>query len=89
MLSGKHFRITRPTVGIHLVDGEGAIISIPTDGVIEILSGPNEHGKRHEKGLVYALWEGQTVALFAVDIEARGVEIRAEDGQEVSKAART
>ena len=76
MLSGKRFRITKATVGIELVNGTARVATIPADGTIEVLSGPNENGKLHDKGLVYALWEGRTIALFAVDVEARGVEIR-------------
>ena len=75
MLSGKQFQITKSTVGIQLVSGTAAVVSIPAGGVIKILSGPNAKGKLHEKGLVYALWEEQTVAIFAVDLEARGVEV--------------
>jgi len=75
MLTGKRFRITRPTVGIQLVDGTATVTSIPADGIIKVLSGPNANGKLHDKGLVYALWGEQTIALFAVDIEARGIEI--------------
>ena len=75
MLSGKQFRITRPTVGIQLVNVTASVVFIPADGIIKVLSGPNANGKVHEKGMVYALWEEQTIALFAVDVEARGVEI--------------
>ena len=75
MLTGKQFRITRPTVGIQLVDGTAMLATVPTDGIITVLSGPNENGRLHDKGLVYVLWEEQTVALFAVDVQARGVEI--------------
>ena len=76
MLSGRHFRITRPTVGIQLVDGTSGVVTVPADATIQVLSGPNANGQLHDKGLVYVLWEQQTVALFAVDVEARGVEIR-------------
>ena len=75
MLCGKQLRITKSTVGLQLVNGTATIVSIPIDGIIKILSGPNENGRLHDKGLVYVLWEGQTVALFAVDVEARGIEV--------------
>ena len=78
MLSGRHFRITRPTVGIQLVDGTSGVVTVPADATIQVLSGPNANGQLHDKGLVYVLWEGQTVALSAGDVEARGVEIRAQ-----------
>jgi hypothetical protein len=58
------------------VNGTAKVVSIPTESTFTVLSGPNQHGKLHEKGMVYVLWEEQTVALFAVDVEARGVEIR-------------
>jgi hypothetical protein len=74
MLSGKQFRITKSTIGIQLVNGTVKVIAVPTDGVIMVLPGPNDNGKLHDKGLVYALWDDQTIALFAIDIEARGVE---------------
>ena len=88
MLSGKQFRITKSTVGIQLVNGTATVLSIPVGGLIKVLSGPNENGKLHERGLVYVLWEEQTVALFAVDVEARGVEIpQSGNGQQPGKPA--
>ena len=88
MLSGKQFRITRPTVGIQLVDGTAMLATVPTDGIITILPGPNENGRLHDKGLVYVLWEEQTVALFAVDVQARGVEIpQRTNGRRLGKPA--
>jgi hypothetical protein len=64
MLIGKTFRFTRPTTGIQLVDGTAKVRTVPADGIIKVLSGPNANGRLHDKGLVYVLWEGQTVALF-------------------------
>ena len=88
MLAGKQFRISRPTTGIQLVNGTASVVSIPTGGVIKVLSGPNANGELRDKGLVYALWEEQTVALFAVDVEARGVEIpQAHNGTKPDKTA--
>ena len=88
MFSGKQFRMTKATVGIQLVNGAASVISVPVDGVIRILSGPNANGKLHDKGLVYAMWEERTIALFAVDVEARGIEIKEPDnGYEPNKSA--
>ena len=88
MLSGKQFRLTKTTVGIHLVNGTARVVSIPLDGVIKVLSGPNANGKLYDKGLIYALWEEQTVALFAVDVEARGAEIQQIDSAHKSPQRR-
>lgn len=88
MLTGKQFRITKPTVGMQLVDDTAKIVTVPTDGIIKILSGPCANGKPHETGLIYALWEGQTISLFAVDVEARGLEIpQTGNGYKPSKRA--
>lgn len=75
MLTGKRFKLSRPTVGIQLVNGETSIVQIPVNAVIKVLSGPNANGKVHDKGIIYTAWEENTVALFAVDVEARGIEI--------------
>ena len=77
-MTGKHFRFNRPVTGIQLVNGTASVVSIPTGGTIEVLSGPNANGKVPDKGIVYVIWENQTVAVFAVDIEARCAEIPAE-----------
>ena len=76
MLFGKRFKLSRATVGIQLVDQETSIVKLPANSVIDVLSGPNANGKVHEKGIVYVIWEENTVAMFAVDIEARGIEIK-------------
>ena len=51
------------------------MVMIPATSVIDILSGPNSHGTVPERGIVYVTWEGRTVALFAVDVQARGTNI--------------
>jgi len=79
MLTGKRFRITQPTVGIQLVNGTASVMTVPTDAVITVLSGPNENGRVPDKGIVYVIWEDYTVALFAIDVEMRGIEIRRSD----------
>lgn len=79
MLTGKYFRITRPTVGLKLVNGASRIVTVPADTVIKVISGPSSTGKPHERGLVYAAWADQTIAFFAIDIEMRGLEVRQAD----------
>ena len=78
MLTGNRFRLSKATVGIQLVDKETSIVKLPADSVIDVLSGPNANGKVPDKGIVYVMWEENTVAMFAADIEARGTEIREE-----------
>ena len=81
MITGKRFKLSRPTVGIKLVDKETSIVRLPADSVIDVLSGPNANGKVHDKGIDYVIWEKKTVAMFAADIEARGTEINAQSAQ--------
>jgi len=45
--------------------------AIPQGAIIEVTSGPT--GQR--MGTVGVLWEGRTLAMFAIDIEKRGIEI--------------
>ena len=74
MLSGKRFKLSCPTTGLEHIDGTAILVTIPSEGCITVLSGPN--GSERDKGLIYVLWEDRRVALFAVDVAARGMEIR-------------
>jgi hypothetical protein len=76
VLSGKSFKLSKDTVGIQLVRGETSIAHLPSGSVIKVLSGPNENGKIQDQGIVYVIWEENTVALFAVDVQVRGSEVR-------------
>lgn len=75
MRTGRLFRLTRPTVAIHLVDGSRTIVNVPANAVLKILPGPDANGEVAERGLVYAAWENRTVAIFVVDLEIRGIEV--------------
>src|SRR5438552_14343425 len=57
VLTGKRYRLSRPTVGIQLVDKETSVVQIPANAVIKVLSGPNGNGKLHDKGIVYTSWK--------------------------------
>lgn len=88
MLTGKRFRLTRSTTGIQLSKGTVKVISVPAGGVVRVLPGPNSEGKLPDKGIVYTLWEERTVALFAVDLEDRGTEVRGlEEERQQDKSA--
>lgn len=75
MRKGRLFRLSRPTVAIHLVDGIKTVVSLPANAVVKILSGPDANGEVPDKGIVYAAWEDRTVAMFIVDLEIRGIEV--------------
>jgi hypothetical protein len=78
VLIGKRFRLTRPTVGIHLINGARSVVTLPANAIIEILPGPDANGKVSDSGVVYARWEDRSIAMFIVDLEQRGIEV-AED----------
>lgn len=86
MLSGKRFKFHRSITGIHLVNGTCSVITIPQGATIKVLSGPDENGKVKGKGIVYVTWEDHTVAVFAVDVEARASEIEAESRNDTANA---
>ena len=75
MLSGKHFKIIHPTTGMEVSNNTDVLVTIPADSCIRVLSGPYGHDL-HDKRLVHVLWEERIIALFAVDVEARGIEIK-------------
>ena len=87
MLSGKHFRFNRSVTGIQLVHGTASVVTIPTGGDIKVLPGPDANGTVPDKGIVYVIWEERTVAVFAVDVEARGTEIVVEERENHGQGA--
>lgn len=78
MLSGKRFKLSRSVTGILLENGATSVVTIPTEAIIRVLPGPDANGKVQHKGIVYVIWEARTVAIFAIDLEARGTEIASE-----------
>ena len=86
MLSGKRFKFHRSITGIQLVNGTCSVITIPEEATITVLSGPDANGKVKDKGSVYVSWEDHTVAVFAVDVEARATEIESESRNDTANA---
>jgi hypothetical protein len=56
------------------------VVTLPANAIIEVLPGPDAHGKVADQGVFYARWQDRTVAMFIVDLEQRGIEIH-EDHQ--------
>ena len=69
MLSGRKYRLGKPTVAMTHEDGKRTMLTVPSDAVIEIVSGPSHSD---EDALVKIRWEDKIVSMFAVDIEMRG-----------------
>ena len=73
MLTGKQFVMGRDTLALEAQQDERKAIMIPKGATVTVLSGPSRKG---DTGTVSVQWEGRTVAMFAVDLEARGTEIK-------------
>lgn len=73
MLSGKRFKIGTPTLALEAKDNERSAVTIPAGAVVRVLSGPLRKG---DTGTLSVEWEGRTVAMFAIDLEVRGIEIK-------------
>jgi len=70
MLTGKRFTLRKETLALHVAEGKRTAVQIPSGAVIKVVSGP-----KNGDGIVDVLWEGRAVAMFLVDVKARGVEI--------------
>ena len=68
-MKGQKFRLSQPTCGVVALGRQ--IIVIPTDSIIEVLVGKQDH---HQ--MVEVDWKGTTVMLFARDIQDRGTPIK-------------
>ena len=71
MLTGKRFKLVKPTLAIDVIDGKRCAITIPAEATIKVISGPSGHGDQ----MLHVLWEGRTVVMFAVDVQERGTGI--------------
>lgn len=70
MFTGRRYLLGKATLAIELVDGERKLHTVPTEAVIEVLSGPAD---RRDDALVKVLWNGKIVSMFAVDVDKRGM----------------
>jgi hypothetical protein len=59
-------------MAIDVVDSKRVMVTVPAGAVIKVVSGPTGEGDR----LVDIDWEGRTVAMFKVDVNVRGIEIK-------------
>lgn len=71
MFTGKRFSLKRPTFGIESIGENRVAVTIPTNALIEVVSGPRPNDMR----MVDVLWEGRALTMFAQDIRDRCIEI--------------
>jgi hypothetical protein len=69
MLTGKLFRLQRPTLSLDCHAEKPKLTTIPMDAILRAVSA------KSADGLVDVLWNGHRLSLFAIDIERRGIEV--------------
>ena len=71
MLTGKRFLLEKDTLSVEVQDGHRTAVFVPAGAFIEVLSEPSGE----PEAFINIRWESRTVAIFAVDLDMRGVEI--------------
>ena len=71
MLTGRRFRLERPTLAIDGTNGRRQSSYVPAGAVIKVVSGPISDGDR----MVDVLWDGKIVTMFVIDVNVRGTEV--------------
>jgi hypothetical protein len=71
MFAGKRYRLQTPILAVN-VDGhvKGSTVNLPIGAILEVVSGPTDGD-----GMMDVLWDGQTVAVFSIDLNVRGQEV--------------
>ena len=71
MLIGKRFKLEKPTLAIADQHGTRVIVPIPAGDIVELVENPSPGNQT-----VNVLWQGRTVAMYALDLKRRGIEAR-------------
>jgi hypothetical protein len=72
MLTGKRFRLERPTLALDVMEGKRTAVTLPTNAILKVVSGPTGEGDR----MVDVHWDGRTLTMFEIDVNVRGTEVR-------------
>jgi hypothetical protein len=71
-MTGKCLKLTKSILAIDEINGNRDLVTVPADSTITIEAEHISDGR-----LVDVRWNGRIVAMFAIDVEARGYEVRA------------
>jgi hypothetical protein len=71
LLIGKRFSLNRSTVAVRAIDRRRTAFTVPAGAIINVLPDPADCQE-----LVTVLWQDYRLQMFAVDIDARGTEIK-------------
>ena len=64
------FKLMRPTLALDIVDGKQRVVTMPTDAIVTACAGSPDR-----LGLVNVRWRAKSLAMFAVDLCARGIQL--------------
>ena len=70
MLTGKRFTLTKSILALEATGTSRMAVTVPEGALIEVTSGRSRAG---DAGTVSVLWEGRTVAMFAIDVQLRAI----------------
>jgi hypothetical protein len=73
LLTGKRFILKRPTLALEASTDKRSAVTIPAGATIAVLSGPTS---KNDTGTLTVEWDSRTLAMFAIDLEKRGTEIK-------------
>jgi hypothetical protein len=63
------FKLDKTTLAIGDVNGKRVAVTIPAGDIVKLITNSNPGNK-----MVDVLWEGRTVAMYAIDLKLRGIE---------------
>ena len=69
MHSGR-FKLDKTTLAIGEMNGKRVAVTIPAGDTVKLIADPSAAGNE----MVDVLWEGRTVAMYALDLKQRGIE---------------
>ena len=71
MLPGMQLKLKRSSIAIDVEDATRQAVTIPAESTVEVVSGIVDN-----HGFVNVLWEGRTLAMFAIGLSVRNAVVQ-------------
>jgi hypothetical protein len=65
------FKLNKTTLAIGDVNWKRVAVTIPAGDIVNLIADPSPGNK-----IVDVLWEGRVVAMYAIDLKHRGIEVQ-------------
>lgn len=83
MFTDRAFRLMTTTLGIETINGKGQTVRVPAGSILQV---PSDFQAERRNATMMVQWENREIALFAVDFQARCIEVaRANDERFVDR----